>query len=88
MQNRSANSHWQLQGQRFVRADSTARDDFYYLQPVARVEPTPGKFRRRDRLAIVLDDDAARQKLLRDQEFLKGARQLRLNRLSVGGDKI
>ena len=65
---------------------SPARDDFDDFQPVARVEPAPGKFRRRDRLAVVLHDDAARQQVLRDQKFLNRARQLRLDWLAVGGD--
>src|ERR1700690_3974441 len=68
-------------------SSSPARDDFDYFQPVARVEPPLGKFRRRDRLAVVLHDDAARQQVLRDQKFLNRARQLRLDGLSVGGDK-
>ena len=68
-------------------SNSPARDDFYNFQPVTRVEPPLGKFRRRNRLAVVLHDDAARQKFLRDQKFLYRARQLRLDRLSVGGDK-
>ena len=67
---------------------STARDDFYDFQFVARVQLPSRKFRRRDRLAVVLHDDAARQQILRDQKFLNRARQLRLDRISVGGDQI
>jgi len=71
---------------KFCNARSPARDDFDDFQPVARIEPAPGKFRRRDRLAVVLHDDAARQQVLRDQKFLNRARQLRLDWLAVGGD--
>jgi|SRR5665213_1460193 len=66
---------------------STARDDFYDLQFVARVQLPPRKFRRRDRLAVVLHDDAARRQFLRDQKFPNRARQLRRDWLSVGSDE-
>ena len=69
-----------------AKRDSTARDDFYNFQPVARVEPPLGKFRRRDRLAVVLHHDAARQQVLRDEKFLNRARQLCLDWLSVSND--
>ena len=47
-----------------------ASDDFHDLQPVAGIELALLKFRRSDRLTIVLDDHAARQQTLRDEEFL------------------
>ena len=71
---------------KFCNAGSTAGDDFDNFQPVTRIEPAPGKFRRRNRLAVVLHHHAPRQQVLRNQKFLNRARQLRLDRLSVGGD--
>ena len=71
-----------------VKKNSAARHDFYDLQLVVGVQPPPRKFRRCDRLAIVLHHDAAWQQLLRDQKFFNRSGQLRLNRLSVGDDLI
>ena len=56
-----------------VTAGSAAGDDLHDLQPVARAELAPGEFRWRHGFAVVLDHHAARQELLRDQEFLDRA---------------
>jgi len=42
-------------------SNSPARDNFHDLQFVSRIQLTPRKFRRRDSLAVVLHDYAARQ---------------------------
>ena len=73
---------------KFCAAGSAAGDDFYDFQPVARIEPAPGKLGRGHRLAVVLHHHAAWQQLLRDQKFLNRAWQFCLDWLSVGGDKI
>lgn len=52
---------------------SAARDDFDNFQFVARIQNPPGKFRRRDGLAVVLHDDAARQQFLLAQKRLNRA---------------
>lgn len=67
---------------------SSPSHDLDDLQPVACVEDALGKFRRRHRLAVVLHHDAAGQKLLRREEFLERARQVRRNGLAVGDDVI
>ena len=51
------------------------------------MELSLGKFRRRNRLAVVFHHDAARQKLLRDQKFLDGAGEPGRHWLAVGGDE-
>ena len=81
-------SQTEIQGAVAASLPLSARDDLNDLQFVARVYLPIGKFGRRDRLAVVFHDDAARQKFLRDQKFLKRTRQLRLNWFSVGGNKI
>ena len=66
---------------------SSPRDNLHDFQAVAGVELALGEFRRRDRGAIVLHHDAARQQTLREQKFLDGARQPGRDRLSVGDDE-
>lgn len=57
------------QRQRAV-ARSTARDNFYDFQPVPGGKAALRKFGGSDGISVVFDDDAARQKFLRNQEFL------------------
>ena len=45
-----------------------------------------GEFGRGNRIAVVLDDDAAREKVLRDEEFLERARQLSRHLLAIRDD--
>jgi len=47
------------------------------------LQPPPGKFGRRDRLAVVLHHDATRQKILRDQNSLQRTRQFRFDGFPV-----
>src|SRR5439155_26607 len=64
----------------------TARDDLDDLQAVAGGELPLRELGRRDGLAIVLDDDAAREQALRDEERLDGAGERRRGGLAVGDD--
>ena len=63
-------------------------NNFYDFQFIVRVQLPPGKFRRCDCFAVVFHHHAARRKLLRDQKLLNRARQLRLDLLSVGDNRI
>ena len=67
---------------------SSSRDDLHDFQPVSCIEPTLRELRRSDCLTVVLHDDAARQKTLRDEELIEGAGQLRLDWLSVSNDRM
>ena len=49
---------------------STACDNFHNFQPIARLKITGLKFGWSDCFAVVFHHDAARQKILREQEFL------------------
>ena len=71
-----------------VPGGSTAGDDLDDFQPVARVELALGKFRRRDCFAVVLYHHAARQKFLRHEEFLQGARQSGFNHTTIGDEGL
>ena len=66
----------------------TARDDLHDFQPVAGLNLTLGKLRRRDRLAIVLHHHAARQKLLRHEKFFQRAGQFGGEGLAVRDDGL
>src|SRR5207244_982067 len=66
---------------------SSSRDNLHDLQPVAGVELALRKFRRRDRLAVVLHHHAARQQTLRNQKFLEGAGERGRHWPAVGGDR-
>src|SRR5262249_42117527 len=48
--------------------ESAAGDDLHDFQPVTRSELAPRKLGGRHSLAVVLDDDAAREQALRDEE--------------------
>ena len=71
-----------------VRLPSTSGDNFNNFQTITRLEPALGKFRRSNRLAVVLHDHAARQQIPGDEKFLQRTRQLRLNRFSIGDDAL
>jgi len=49
---------------------SSARDNLDDFQPVAGADLPLGKFRGRDRLAVVFHHDAARRQILRDKKRL------------------
>jgi hypothetical protein len=63
---------WQpaLEPLRFWQPLSATGDDLYNLQPIAWTKLAAGELRGRDGVAIVLDDHAAREKLLSDEELL------------------
>ena len=67
---------------------SAACDDFNDLQFISRIELAFEKLRWSDSVAIVFDDDAARQKVLREQKFFNGTRKRRGDGLSVGNDDV
>ena len=66
--------------------DSPARYDFNNLQFVAGLQLARGKFRGRDGLAIMLDDDAARLKILGEQKLLDGTRDICRDGFAIGDD--
>ena len=64
-----------------------ARDNLHDLQAVPGPELALGEFRRRHRLAVVLDHHAARPEVLGDQELLERAGELTLDLLPIGDDE-
>jgi len=52
---------------------STSRHNFHDFEPVASAQLTLTEFRRRNRLSVVLDHNAARQEFLLQQKLLDGA---------------
>ena len=73
---------------RRLQIDSASGDDPDDFQPVTGLKLAFGKLRRGNGLAVVFDDDAPRQELLGDQEFLERARQARLDVPAIGDDKL
>jgi hypothetical protein len=67
---------------------SPARDDLHNFQPVTSFELALVKFGWRDGFAVMFDDDAPRQELLRKQKFLESAGERSLDQLAVGNDVI
>ena len=63
------------------------RHDFDDFQPVALGERAAAEFRGRDRLAVVLHHDAAREELIVNEKLLDGAGQRGGDFPSVGDDK-
>ncbi len=67
-------------------AESPSRNYLHNLQPISRLKLAMGKFRGRHRIAVVLHDHTARQKILRDEKFLNRTRKFCFDWLSVGDD--
>ena len=65
---------------------SSARDDVDDFQAVPHVDGALGKLRRRNRLAVMLDDHAARQQLLRLQKDFERAGERCRYGLAIGND--
>ncbi len=66
---------------------SPAGHNLHNLQSVTRCKRTLGKFRRRNRFAVVFDDDASGEKILAHEKIFERAGELRLDLLAVGDDK-
>jgi hypothetical protein len=78
---------YQARSENAILAEALASgNDLYDLQPITGVDLAAGKLRRRHRLAVVLDDHAAREEALGDQELLDRARKLGYYRPAISGD--
>ena len=67
---------------------SPASDDLHDFEPVAGPELALRKLRGCDGFSVVFHDDAPGQKILREEDGLKGAGQGRGDLLPVGDDEI
>jgi hypothetical protein len=69
------------------RLISTTGNNSYNFQLVTFHKLAFGKFRRHDSIAVVLDNDAPRQKFLSQEKILDGTRKIGWDRFSVGDDR-
>jgi hypothetical protein len=66
-----------------VKPTLPSRDDAYDFESVIGVQLPLREFGRSDRVAVMLDNDAARKKVLRDQELLQRAGELSPHLLAI-----
>ena len=69
-------------------ARSTSGNNPHDFEPVTGLKRATGKFRGRDRLAVVLHHHAARRQFLGDKKLRQETRKLYRNRISIGNDLI